>query len=434
MNTTRSGVAINPTLNYVYDNIYRLTQATRPLPALPNETFTYDLLGNRLRRDGQAADSVIGAGNRLLEDAEFTYTYDNNGNLIQKTQKSNGSVTRYVYDAEDQMVRIDFPGGTNAQYRYDGLGRRIEKNVNGTLTRYVYDGEDILFEFNGTNRLTARYTHWEGIDEPLIMERDLNANGSFEAAERFSYHTDGLGSIIDLADSTGGITQSYVYDSFGNIVRQNGTLANPYTYTGREFDAESGLFYYRFRYYDARIGRFLQEDPIGFLVGDVNYYIFVNGVRKFFLYITYFNETNQYVYTGNNPIKRIDPLGLWYIDVNVSVIFPWWGGGTAGIMINQKGIWKYAGGAIGIPGPGASLTYSRQNPSTGWNFTVQGGLLYGIQSGYDLQNIPFAEHIDGDTRRNLISLGHGRDGLSIRQPRELNRGGGCQHEPHQLRI
>ena len=287
MNTARSGVPVNANLNYVYDNIYRLTQATRPLPAQPNETFSYDLLGNRLRRDAQVSDSVIGAGNRLLEDGEFTYQYDANGNLTQKTQKSNGATTRYSYDAEDQLVRVDFPDGTNAQYRYDGLGRRIEKNVSGTITRYVYDGEDILFEFNGTNRLLARYTHGDLIDEPLLMEHDLNANGSFEANERFTYHTDGLGSITDLTDTTGAVTQSYVYDSFGNIVRQNGTLINPYTYTGREFDLESGLFYYRARYYDPRIGRFLSEDPI-----------------------EYFDSLNLYEYLWGNPINWVDPYGL----------------------------------------------------------------------------------------------------------------------------
>src|SRR3989338_3888432 len=81
----RSAVSVNPALSYVYDEIYRLTQATRPLAAEPDETFNYDLLGNRLKRDGQVADARFNAGNRLLEDAEFTYAYDDNGNLITRT-------------------------------------------------------------------------------------------------------------------------------------------------------------------------------------------------------------------------------------------------------------------------------------------------------------------------------------------------------------
>jgi len=78
-----------------------------------------------------------------------------------------------------------------------------------------------------------------------------------------------------------------VYDSFGNIITQNGSLINPFTYTGREFDDESGLYYYRARYYDARIGRFLQEDSIKII-----------------------RSLNLFVYVDNNPINFTDPEGL----------------------------------------------------------------------------------------------------------------------------
>ena len=278
MNTTRNGLTVNSSLNYVYDNIYQLTQSTRPLPAQPDETFNYDPLGNRLQRDGETANSTIGQSNRLLEDTKYTYTYDNNGNLIQKTDKATIEITDYIYDVENQLIRIDLPGGTVAQYRYDALGRRIEKNVDSVITRYVYNNEDILLEFDGTNTQIARYTHGLGIDEPLIMER---------GGQSFFYHTDGLGSIIDLTDSNGAVVQSYVYDSFGNIEQQVGSLVNPYTYTGREFDPESGLYYYRARYYDSTMGRFINEDPIGFAAGDDNFYGYVQ----------------------NNPINFVDPDG-----------------------------------------------------------------------------------------------------------------------------
>ncbi len=81
--------------------------------------------------------------------------------------------------------------GTTANYKYDGLGRRVEKeviNVGTTVTRYVYDNEDILLELDGSNNIVARYTHGPGIDEPLILE---NASASF------FYHADGLGSITE---------------------------------------------------------------------------------------------------------------------------------------------------------------------------------------------------------------------------------------------
>ena len=278
MNTTRTGVTVNNSLNYLYDNIYQLTQSTRPLPAQPDETFNYDPLGNRLLSDGQTTNSAIGQANRLLEDATYTYSYDNNGNLVQKTDKASNETTDYIYNAENKLIRIDLPGGSVAQYRYDALGRRIEKDVDGVATRYVYDGEDILMEFDGTNTQIARYTHGFGIDEPLIMER---------VGQSLFYQADGLGSIIDLTDINGAVVQSYVYNSFGNIEQQVGNVVNPYTYTGREIDTESGLYFYRARYYDSLMGRFINEDPIGF-AGGINFYAYVQG----------------------NPINWVDPWGL----------------------------------------------------------------------------------------------------------------------------
>ena len=102
------------------------------------------------------------------------------------------------------------------------------------------------------------------------------------------YQADGLGSIIDLTDINGAVVQSYVYNSFGNIEQQVGNIVNPYTYTGREIDTETGLYFYRARYYDSITGRFINEDPIGFAAGDNNFYRYVQ----------------------NNPVNFIDPEGL----------------------------------------------------------------------------------------------------------------------------
>lgn len=197
--------------------------------------------------------------------------------MISKMDVS--GTTTYQYDAENRLMGINKPDGAVIAYRYDPFGRRIEKNVNGTITRYLYDGEDILYDLDGSNTILARYTHGIGIDEPLIMRRGGSSN---------YYHADGLGSITHITDASGNIIQSYIYSTFGEIVTQDGNLPNPYTYTSREYDPESGLYYYRARYYDAKIGRFLQTDPIGFTGGDVNFY----------------------AYVGNNPINLMDPLGL----------------------------------------------------------------------------------------------------------------------------
>jgi len=110
-------------------------------------------------------------------DTQFNDTYDANGNLITKTDKLTNQTTRYTYNSENQLIRIDFPSGGIARYSYDALGRRIEKNAGGMMTRYVYDNEDILLEYDGTNTLKRFTTHGSGIDEPLAL-RDLVVNQS----------------------------------------------------------------------------------------------------------------------------------------------------------------------------------------------------------------------------------------------------------------
>ncbi|MGA1870687.1 MAG: RHS repeat-associated core domain-containing protein [bacterium] len=263
--------------DYAYDQLYQLLQATHP--QISTETFTYDPIGNRLS-SSSSSEWSYDVGNRLLDDGLFTYHYIN-GCLTQKINKSNDEVTTYTYNTENQLTGITTPSSTIFYY-YDGLGRRICKEVNGVKTSYIYDSEDVLYTLDSTFTMGNYYTHGPGIDEPL----QVRIGGT-----TYYYLSDGLGSITQIADSLGNIQQEYTYDSFGNIVNQAGILNNPYTYTGREFDSESGLYYYRARYYDPEIGRFLTQDPLGFAGGDMN----------------------LYVYVGNNPVNLIDPWGLLLI-------------------------------------------------------------------------------------------------------------------------
>lgn len=167
---------------------------------------------------------------------------------------------------------------TTSSYRYDGLGRRIEKVANGQTKGYVYDGEDILLEYDGSNVLQARYTHGPGIDEPIAVSK---------GATTFFYHQDGLGTVTNLTDSVGATAKSYSYDSYGNILDSPGAVDQPYTYTGHEFDTESGLYHARARFYDSVAGRFFQKDSRALARG----------------------EWNLYQYVFNNPVNLDDPLG-----------------------------------------------------------------------------------------------------------------------------
>ena len=176
MGNRQSKADTSGTANYSYDVLNRLVQALNPLPANPLENYAYDTVGNRTNSNQNGA-STFNQANQLLEDANFTYQYDNNGNMTRKTAKVGGAVTQYEYDAENKLVQFVSSTGTTANYKYDGLGRRVEKEVitgSTTTTRYVYDNEDILLELNGANSIVARYTHGPGIDEPLIMEKNAS--------------------------------------------------------------------------------------------------------------------------------------------------------------------------------------------------------------------------------------------------------------------
>jgi len=110
-------VIVNNNIDYLYDNIDRLISATNQLSGSTDESFSYDILGNRLTESGQISQSIFNSNNQLIEDQVYTYQYDLNGNLIQKTNKSTLEVTTYTYDAENRLIELN-KGGTVSTYKY----------------------------------------------------------------------------------------------------------------------------------------------------------------------------------------------------------------------------------------------------------------------------------------------------------------------------
>ena len=179
------------------------------------------------------------------------------------------------------------------------FNRRIEKNVDGVITRYVYDRGNIHLEYDGDNKFQAKYVHTDNVDEAVMMIRPDNPyrNAKFPVQE-FFYHRDRLGNITEITDFEGTVVQRYVYDAFGkvSIFDKDGNaitpdsanyLKSPYAFTGREYDPETGCYYYRNRYYCPGMARYVSEDPIGF-----------GG-----------QDANLYRYVGNNSVNFVDPEG-----------------------------------------------------------------------------------------------------------------------------
>jgi RHS repeat-associated protein len=264
---------------YKYDAINQITEATHPSVKNPLEQFTYDSSGNRLTESGNPFVWQYNELNQLTEDDSASYVYDADGNLTEKIVKATGDTTHFVWDIENKLVKVRKPGML-AEYTYDALGRRMSKEVNGVTTSYRYDGNNLILEMNGSDSIKANYTFGPGIDEPLMM----NQTGT-----NYYYLKDGIWSVTAIADSMANIVHEYKYSIFGRITEEAGdSIENQFTYTSRELDRETGLMFYRARYYDPYNGRFLGEDPTG-----------IEG-----------KDFNLYRYVKNNPVNLTDPTGL----------------------------------------------------------------------------------------------------------------------------
>jgi RHS repeat-associated protein len=265
--SSRDGAAI-----YTYDALNRLTGVSSP--GL-NASYGYDAAGNRTSVDGVAF--TYDAGGRLASSSDgASYTYDAAGNLLSRTRT--GQTDTFVWDGLGKLTRINYADSSFSEYRYDFAGRRISKRGrDGTTIYYTYLGPNLAQELDANGVVIASYTY-DGLDRPVSMYR----NGL-----TYFYLLDHLGSVLGLVDENGVVAATYRYDPWGNVISSTGGLANSLRFTAREWDEESGLYFYRARYYDPQVGRFISRDPIGVRGG-----------------------MNLYAYVANRPVNLRDPSGL----------------------------------------------------------------------------------------------------------------------------
>lgn len=269
------------TRSYGYDAVDRLTSAHYKSPMQPDENYAYDAVSNRTLSH-LSASYVYHAFNRLASTTGATLTYDQNGNLISRTN-SNGT-TQYRWDFENRLRQVVLPNGNTVNYKYDALGRRIQRAGVGATTKFVYDGLEVIKDLNSDGS-TVDYLNGPGFDNKLrLIDSRLAAMGPLYFLQ------DHLGSTSALTNGAGVAVGQISYDAFGN---SSGSLLTRFDYTGRERDPDTGLIYYRARWYDPQVGRFISEDPIG-LGGGIN----------------------QFAYVSNNPQNATDPTGLYEIDVH----------------------------------------------------------------------------------------------------------------------
>jgi RHS repeat-associated protein len=240
-----------------------------------SETYTFDRDGNLAAGASETYDALTDRlKSRTDACGSWNYSYDRAGNVTQGT--CGGHTWAYTYDALNELRSLRYDGTLIARYAYDGAGRRIAKRVYSSSTggtvqylRFSYHGANVAFETDSGGTLGNRYA-WTGTDQ---LAAYWDGSG-----RRHTVVTDLLGSVrAQFTTDSGTAYQTQAYRPYGALVSGSWVFTGlRYGWTGREYDAELGYYYFRARYYDPGARRFVQEDPIGY-AGGRNVYAYANG-------------------------------------------------------------------------------------------------------------------------------------------------------------
>jgi RHS repeat-associated protein len=247
-------------------------------------------VGNRTSANSTFSSLSPGFGTYNANDEVSSESYDANRNT---TKTANGN--QYTYDSENHMLTMA-NGSTSVAMIYDAFGNRVAKTVNGVTTQYLVEDDvnptgypQVVEELTGPigSGVVARsYTYGlQRISENLSPA--LSGNSTWTSS---FYGYDGGGSVRQLTNSLGVVTDEYEYDAFGNSFTRSGTTPNNYLYRGEQYDSDLGLYYLRARYYNPATGRFLSRDPEDGKVKNPA-------------------SLHKYLYANGDPVNASDPMG-----------------------------------------------------------------------------------------------------------------------------
>ena len=298
---------------YQYDATHRLIDykvgtlvgSTVPVPSTQT-AYTLDAVGNWTTKttNGVPQTRTHNEVNELTQiDSGPPLCLDVHGNPVSICYDANGNLTNdgtfiHTYDQENRLIKSTRAADSAivGEYQYDALGRRVARVASAgspfTTTVYLYDGDRIIEERDSGGTTKATYVYGNYVDEVLTMDR---------AGQTYYYHQNALWSVAAITDGAAAVVERYAYDAYGQPSVTTGAgvpvapnawgtphsaAGNPYLFTGREFDEETGLLQYRTRVHDPLKGRFLQRDSL-----------------------EYVDSMNLYEYVQSNPLRATDPYG-----------------------------------------------------------------------------------------------------------------------------
>ena len=271
--------------SYSYDAAGQLRRAvftSNNAALIPHQdlVYNYDAAGNRTSTliNGVTTAYSANSMNQYTAVGSATYAYDADGNLIRKTAP--GIVTTFAYDPENQLVGIAAPGDAWS-YQYDPIGNLVATTHNGSTIGFVTDPAGLgnaVGEYNSAGALQAHYIHGG----------DLVSRVASGGATSF-YQFDGTGNTVGILGAGGGLSSSFSYLPFGDILKATNPSSTAFQFGGGLGVMKWGanLYSMRARSYNPGLGRFVQADPLGINAGP-----------------------NVYTYAGNSPVLANDPSGL----------------------------------------------------------------------------------------------------------------------------